>query len=156
VPSNNTSAAALDVCMNNLSVTTAADSGTGSLRWALAGICPDGTITIAPVTPLVITLTSGQLAIGRNVTIAGNGAATVTVDANGTSRIFSVGAGNSATISGLALLRGSAGAGNGGAILVNSGASLALTNAAIVSGTAGTGGAIANLGVAAIGNSELR
>ncbi len=156
VSSNNTSAAALDVCMNNLSVTSAADSGTGTLRWALAGICPDGTITIAPPTPLVITLTSGQLAIDRNVTIAGSGASTVTVDANGTSRIFSVGAGNSATIGGLTLLRGSAGAGNGGAILVNSGASLALTNAAIVSGTAGTGGAVANLGVAAIGNSELR
>src|SRR5690606_23218646 len=83
-------------------------------------------------------------------------AATVTVDANGTSRIFSVGAGLRTSISGITLLRGSAGAGSGGAILVNSGASLALTNAAIVSGTAGTGGAVANLGVAAIGDSELR
>lgn len=156
VPSNNHNAAAFDVCMNSLSITSAADSGTGSLRWALAGICPDGTITIAPPTPLVITLTSGQLAIDRNVTISGSGAATVTVDANNSSRIVNIGAGNSATISGITLLRGDAGVGNGGAILVNSGASLALTNAAIVSGTAGTGGAVANLGVAVIGNSELR
>ena len=156
VPSNNTSAAALDVCMNNLSVTSAADSGTGSLRWALAGICPDGTITIAPVTPLVITLTSGQLTVDRNVTIAGSGAATVTVDANNTSRIFNIGAGNRASIGGLTLLRGNAGGGNGGAVLVNSGATLTLASAEIVSSTGSTGGAIANLGVAAIGNSELR
>ncbi len=155
VPGNNTSAAALDVCMNNLAVTSAADSGTGSLRWALAGICPDGTITIAPPAPLVITLTSGQLAVDRNVTIAGSGAATVTVDASSSSRIFNIGAGVRASFNGLTLRRGSAGAGNGGAILVNSGANLTLSSAEIVSSTASSGGAIANLGVATINNSVL-
>ena len=156
VPGNNAGAAALDVCMDSLAVTSAADSGTGSLRWALAGICPDGTITIAPAAPLIVALTSGQLAIDRNVTIAGSGAATVTVDANSTSRIFSVGAGIRASISGVTLRRGSAGAGSGGGILVGSGATLTLTNAEIVSGTASTGGGIANLGVTAISNSVLR
>ncbi len=154
VPGNNSRAAALDVCMNNLAVTSAADSGTNSLRWALAGICPDGTITIAQ--PLVITLTGGQLAVDRNVTIAGSGAATVTVDANNSSRIFNIGAGVRTSINGLSLWRGSAGAGSGGAILVNSGANLDLRGAEVVSSTASSGGAIANLGVATIGNSILR
>ncbi len=156
VPGNNTSAVALDVCMNNLAVTSAADSGTDSLRWALAGICPDGTITIAPPTALVITLSSGQFTVDRNVTIAGSGAATVTVDANNSSRIFNIGSGNRLSIGGVTLRRGAAGAGNGGAILVNSGANLALAGTEIVSSTASSGGAIANLGVAAISNSVLR
>ncbi|MGE3466345.1 MAG: CSLREA domain-containing protein, partial [Pyrinomonadaceae bacterium] len=71
-----------------------------------------------------ITLTSGQLVVGKNVTINGPGASMLTVSGNNASRIFSISNGVAANISGLTLTNGN-GVGapslSGGAILNNIG-----------------------------------
>src|SRR5262249_16654407 len=59
-------------CGNNITVTSNADSGNGTLRQAIASVCSGGTITFdmnTVVSP--ITLTSGELVIDKNLTING-------------------------------------------------------------------------------------
>src|ERR1041384_4407759 len=96
-------------------VTTTADSGPGSLRDVIAAAAPGDTIDFA-VTG-TITLTTGELLIGKDLTIAGPGAGNLTVQrsaANGTPefRIFHLHSGI-ATISGLTVNNGRADAGGG-------------------------------------------
>ncbi|HQR35406.1 MAG TPA: Ig-like domain repeat protein, partial [Blastocatellia bacterium] len=59
-------------------VTNGNDSGAGSLRDIIANACPGSTITFAPGISL-ITLTSGELLIDKNLTIQGPGANLLTV-----------------------------------------------------------------------------
>ncbi len=92
-------------------VTNCNDSGTGSLRQAVAGATSGETISFA-LSPScsVITLTSGDIDIGTNLTIDGPGAEILAVSGNNASQVFVVDAGVSATISGLTIENGSAGA----------------------------------------------
>ena len=62
-----------------LMVTNTADSGPGSLRQALLDTPAGGTVDFRPGLTGTITLTSGELAINKNLTIAGPGAEVVTV-----------------------------------------------------------------------------
>jgi hypothetical protein len=76
-------------------VTTADDSGPGSLRAVLAATNAHpgaDTIVFSEVftVPRTITLTSGQLAVTDAVTVAGPGATLLTVSGNNASRIFKV------------------------------------------------------------------
>src|SRR5262245_17926595 len=89
-------------------VTTTADSGPGSLREAISNAAADETIDFA-VSGL-ITLSSGELAINTNLTIAGPGLTNLTIarsSAAGTPdfRIFNITAG-SVKISGLSISNG--------------------------------------------------
>ncbi|MCL4762162.1 MAG: hypothetical protein KJ018_10390, partial [Burkholderiales bacterium] len=74
-----------------IDVTTLADAGAGSLRDAVqqANASP-GPDTITFSVAGTITLTSGQIAINDALTITGPGAASLTIDGNLASRIFSI------------------------------------------------------------------
>ena len=58
-------------------VTNTNDSGAGSLRQAIASVHSGGTITFDLTYPATIVLTSGQLVINKELTIAGPGADSV-------------------------------------------------------------------------------
>jgi len=80
-----------------LVVTTLADSGAGSLREALGLIADGGTITFDPsLAGSTIGLTSGQLAVDRNVTIDASTAPGIVVSGTNNSRVFQIG--SSATV----------------------------------------------------------
>ncbi|MBN9524013.1 hypothetical protein J0H58_36800 [bacterium] len=91
-----------------------------------------------------VTLGGTQLTLSDDVTIAGGG--TVTIDANGASRVFEVEGGATVSLSGLTVTGGSVGAASsGGAILLTLG-TLTVTDCTLTgnSADAGGGGAIMN------------
>jgi hypothetical protein len=120
-------AVAIPVPAATITVTNTNDSGPGSLRQALANANNGDTINFA-VTG-TITLTSGELVIGKNVTIAGPGANRLSIDAESFFgfAVFHVVSGKTVTISGLTIT------GHGGGIL-NDEAILTVSNC-VVSGT---------------------
>ena len=66
------------------------DSGSGSLRQAILDTPAGGTVDFQPGLSGTITLTSGELAIGNDLTIAGPGADIITVSGNHASRVFDI------------------------------------------------------------------
>ncbi|MFL6429544.1 MAG: hypothetical protein ACJ71S_14960 [Acidobacteriaceae bacterium] len=130
---------------NTLTVTNRNDSGAGSLRDAIATANAGDTIEFS-VTG-TIPLTSAELALDKNLTIKGPGAAQLAISGNGQFRILFIPSGTIA-ISGLTIENG-ASPGNGNAIL-NAG-TLTLSNCAVsdsgsVFFTGNSGGGIANSG----------
>jgi hypothetical protein len=94
---------------STLTVTSPADSGTGSLRAALAAAHKGDTLVFAPsLDGQAITLSSGELLLTKNLTIAGPGAGELTVSGNNASRVFEVAKGTQVTLSGLTISNGSA------------------------------------------------
>lgn len=71
-----------------ITVTNTNDSGAGSLRQAIVDAAPGDMIDFSVAG--TITLTTGGLTIGKNLSITGPGAAQLTVDGNNVSRIFYV------------------------------------------------------------------
>jgi len=69
-------------------VTNTADSGPGSLRDALASSADGDTIDATGVAGTIL-LTTGHLVVSKSVTILGPGPATLSVDGNAASRVFS-------------------------------------------------------------------
>jgi hypothetical protein len=130
------------------------DSGVGSLRQAIAenhALGGGNTIVFSNISG-TITLTTGVLLIGDNVTIIGPGANVLTVDGNypnATNRAFHIGPGVTITISGLSIVHGyatgSPPADYGGAVY-NDRAILTLSNCAVSDNIADYGGAIYNNG----------
>jgi hypothetical protein len=167
-------------------VTNTNDSGAGSLRDAIANVCVGGTINFDPsLNGQTTTLTSGELLIDKDLTIAGPRADLLTVmrsTAVGTPdfRIFSIIPGKTVNISGLTINNGKTtgdGAGinnqgnlslsscavtanqstqSGGGALNDAGGTLVIT-ASTISGNTGTaaGGGIANGGTLTIINSRI-
>ncbi|HEY5838171.1 MAG TPA: cadherin-like domain-containing protein, partial [Pyrinomonadaceae bacterium] len=142
-------------CSDNITVTSIADSGNGTLREALGGICAGGTITFDTAgtfsTPQTIILSS-ELTIGlnpglENVTIDGPDPATqrVTIAGGGGSRLFRTQSGKTATIRDLTLTGGSV-AGDFGGAIYNDHATLTLSGLTVSGNTADFGGAIYNNG----------
>jgi hypothetical protein len=123
------------------------DSGPGSLRATVAAAAPGSTINFAAsLKGKTITLTTGEIAINKAVTIQGLGSASLTISGNGASRIFNVNDNTAAlinvNISGLKFTGGT-NAGLGGAITNNERLTL---NADLFSGNSGAnGGAVANI-----------
>lgn len=94
-------------CSSDVTVTSTADSGAGSLRKALGSVCVGGTVRFAPaLAGQTITLTSGPLTLGKNVTLDGSGAPGLTVSGGGSVRVFEVSAGVTAAINDLTLTNG--------------------------------------------------
>ena len=86
-------------CPNEVTVSSPADSGPGSLRQALNSVCGDGTVTFSPsLAGQTITLLSGPLTLGRDVTIDASAAPGLALSGNDTDRVFIVNAGTTATI----------------------------------------------------------
>ena len=142
---------------NTLTVTNTNDSGANSLRAQITAAVAGDTITFGPTVTGTITLTSGEIDFGKNLTIMGPGAGVLAVDGGHTamvagSRIFGI-TGGTVAISGLTIQNGAApndGApfsASGGGIAL-SGGTLALTGCTL-SGNAspnGNGGGVFNGG----------
>jgi hypothetical protein len=64
----------MPVFASTITVTNANDSGPGSLRQAIADANLGDTIDFSLSYPALITLTSGELVISKNLTITGPGA----------------------------------------------------------------------------------
>jgi hypothetical protein len=163
--------------LSTLSVVNLNDSGAGSLRYELAQAQPGDTIAFARGLRGIITLTTGELQIGQNVTIQGPGAGRLAIRGNHASRVFEILDGASVTLSGLTVTDGVANPagspvplGAGGGISVARGAILALTNANVVGNVAnaasaaadsfasvlGTGGGIYNAGTLTLNADVIR
>jgi len=112
-------------------VTSSADAGAGSLRDAIANASANDTISFAPnlTGGQKITLTSGELAIGKSLTIQNASGQVVTVSGNNASRVFHITAGT-VTLRSLTiqdgLITSTTTTVTGGGILVEAGASLTL------------------------------
>ena len=117
-------------------VTTASDSGAGSLRAMIFAADPGDTIVFdGRLEGETIDLTSGAVPIEKSLIIEGPGASDLTVDAGHNSRIFVVSSGD-LSISGLTLAN-AAGPENGGAIYSESSGSLTVSDCTFTGNAAG-------------------
>ena len=144
---------------STLTVTNNLDSGAGSLRADIAAAHNGDTIVFAPsLDGQTITLTSGELLIRKNLTIAGPGAGELTVSGNNASRVFEVTkTPNSVTLSGLTISNGVAnGVGqlSGGGGILNHG-TLTVSGGTLSGNSAAQGGGIFNDGTLTVSNSTL-
>ena len=139
-------------CGDNV-VTNNGDTGPGSLRATLAGVCANDTITFASNVASPITLTSGELAVTKPVTISGPGANLMTVQrsANASTNfsIFHISSGALDTVSGLTITKGNPNH-SGGGIFIDNGF-LFLDSCAVTGNTANAGAAASNGGGIATG-----
>jgi len=134
---NGTGWAALKTCSAaTMTVSNNNDSGAGSLRDAIAHICPGGTINFDPAVfadPQMITLTSGELVIDTDMTIQGPpGANLLSISGNNASRVAYVDQGITVTLERVTIRDGNA---NDGAGITNSG-NLTLSNSTITGNAA--------------------
>ncbi len=138
---------------DTLTVSNVNDSLPGSLRKAIQDAAPNDTINFSLPSGSVITLTSGELLIDKNLTISGPGANYLTVqrsDSAAPSRIWKIASGNfSVSISGLTIAGGNPPGffpdGAGGAIQSNSTGSLSVTTCTISGNSSEIGGGVANI-----------
>jgi beta-glucanase (GH16 family) len=94
-------------CPSDITVTSSVDGGAGSLRKALGNVCVGGTIHFDPsLAGQTITLTSGVLTLGKNVTIDASAAPGLALSGNHADRVFVINAGTTATIKGLTVKDG--------------------------------------------------
>ncbi len=125
-------------------VTTNADSGLGSLRWAVSNAVPGTTVTFAPgLSGQTILLTSGEILLTTNLTIDASAlAGGIQINGNHTSRIFEIASGTTVTFNSLTLTNSYAK--QGGAILQDGSGTLALIHCTLLNNMAhpGDGGAI--------------
>jgi hypothetical protein len=126
-----------------ITVTSTADTGSGTLRSAIAAAGNGDVINFSLTYPATILLSSGELQVTNNVTISGPGAANLTISGNNGSRVFHVGTSNTAAISGLTIADGVVSAGGVGAGVYADNTSLTLMNCAIRNNHA-TGGSTAH------------
>lgn len=155
-------------CAAGTVTSLADDGGVGTLRAVLAASADGDTINFDDsILPGTIALTSGQLEVNNNVTIAGPGATRLTVDGqfvpnpneppvNPYSRVFSISAGKDVRISGMTITRGMAPTyGIGGGIL-NQG-TLDVTDVKFTLNTSSLrGGALCNdQGIATVSHCEF-
>jgi hypothetical protein len=133
-------------------VTNTADSGPGSLRQTIAAAFSGDRIVFDPsMQGHTITLTTGELAINKDLDIEGLGADQLAISGNHQSRVFDIGGGATVTIAGLTITDGLAfqmgAVGLGGAIR-NVGSTLTVANDVFSNneargvGAQGRGGAI--------------
>src|SRR5262245_58771123 len=137
-------------------VTTLADAGPGSLRQAILDTPGGSTVDFQPGLSGTITLTSGEVAINKDLTVAGPGADVVTVSGNHASRVFNIAPTFTVDISGLTIADGSVGIAFGGGIL-NAG-TLTVTDSTLSGNSVrvgGQGGGIFNEGTLTVTGSTL-
>ena len=121
------------------------DSGTGTLRWAVASASNGDTIEFNLPTASVITLTSGEITIGVNLTIAGPGADDLTISGNDSSRVFSISHSANVSINHITIANGRVTNNQGGGI-INAG-QLTIADCVLKGNTvAGSSGSIARIG----------
>ena len=124
-------------CGQATQVTSIADGGPGSLRQAVASVCPGGTVTLdASLSGETVRLAS-PLTVNGSVTIDGTSAPGVTLSAGGQSRVIEVAKGATVTIRGLTLTQGYGWELAGG--VLNNG-DLTLEKVTVAGNTVATGG----------------
>ncbi|MEC4986540.1 MAG: choice-of-anchor D domain-containing protein [Oscillatoria sp. PMC 1068.18] len=129
-----------------ITVTSSADNGVGSLREAIATAQAGDTIRFAPnLANATIKLTSGQLAVNKNLIIDGANVSGLTISGNNSSRIFDVANDTSFTLRNLAIANGKTSAigaeGSGGAIRTGGNTTLVIENSTFINNYAnGEGG----------------
>src|ERR1039458_4492845 len=133
---------ALTASATQRTVTSLNDSGAGTLRDTIAASVANDSIVFNVSGPIM--LTSGELPIGRNLTITGPGATNLTVSGNGSNRVFNITAGT-VNISGLTIFAGHAVGTNG----------ISFGSAGSAVGGDGLGGGILNNGTLALVNCDL-
>src|SRR5262249_14779360 len=134
--------------LSALTVTTAADSGHGSLRFEIAHAKSGDTINFASsLKGQTITLTSGELLINKVLTIQGPGAGQLTISAAG-GRVFDVNSSQPVVLTGLTISNGRSSQGGGifNAVRSNLTVSACAISNCNVSFTFGQGGGIFNAG----------
>ena len=124
-----------------LIVTSAADSGPGSLRTALRNSRSGDTIKFSLPASSVITLTSGELLISKNLQILGPGAGNLTISGNRARRVFRIASRATVTIADVSIVNGVAEAGAG---IYSDHATLTVSNC-IVTGNSATNGSGAGI-----------
>ena len=128
---------------SNFTVTDLTDdpSDTGSIRYAINNLAA-GSNTIIFSTPSgTIDLTNGTLTIDQDVTITGPGSTSLAISGGGTTQVFNIAAGVTASISGLTIENGQAASGGG----INNSGTLTLSDDAFNSNACtGFGGAVSN------------
>jgi hypothetical protein len=93
--------------LSALTVTSAADSGAGSLRAEIAAASSGDTINFAAsLKGQTITLTSGELVINKGLTIQGPGAGQLTISAAYKSQVFDVTSSQPVVLTGLTISHG--------------------------------------------------
>ena len=133
-------------------VTTAADSGVGSLRYAVTYMTPGSTITFDPaLSGQTILLTNGQISISGNAIIDASALpAGIILDGNHNSRIFHVYSNATVVLDSLTISNGFASGvapeDSGGGIFNDAGAILTLTNCTVTSNSATWAAGIENEG----------
>jgi hypothetical protein len=137
-------------------VTNLNDAGAGSLRQAIIDTPSGGTVDFQPALSGTITLTTGELAINKDLTITGPGADVITVSGSHASRVLEIISGGfHVALSGLTLADGASPDSGGG--IYNVGGTLTLTGSALRGNSAGSGGGIYNLnGTLTLTGSTLR
>jgi hypothetical protein len=132
--------------LSALTVTTAADSGAGSLRAEIAAAHSGDSINFASsLQGQTITLTSGELLINKGLTIQGPGAAQLTISGGNASRVFDVASSQPVMLTGLTISNGHTIYFQGGGGIFNAGGSnLTVSGCTISNSRAGNGGGIYN------------
>jgi hypothetical protein len=91
---------------STLTVTNVSDSNPNSLRDLITQAAPGDTINFADGLQGTIMLTSGELALTKNLDIEGPGAAQIAVSGNNASRVFDIASGVNVTLAGLTISNG--------------------------------------------------
>jgi hypothetical protein len=143
--------------LSALTVTTAADSGAGSLRAEIAAAKSGDSIDFASsLKGKTITLTSGELLINKGLTIQGLGAAQLTISGGNASRVFDVTSSQPVVLTGLTISNVYIINAAGGGIYEASGSNLTVSACTISNCHAGpAGGAIYNAGTLTVNGSSL-
>ena len=127
-----------------ITVTNGNDSGPGSLRQALADAHDGDTINFDPSVGTV-TLTTAELAIGKNITVSGApNMITVARSSQTQFRICHVMPGQTVTIEDLHITGGYLGVGSYGGGVLNDHANLTISNCSLTTNISSYGGAIAS------------
>ena len=135
-------------------VTNLNDAGADSLRDAIASTPSGGTVDFQTGLTGTIVLTTGELAITKDLTIAGPGVGVITVSGNHADRVFDIGAAFSVGISGMTIANGRATTASGGGIY-NSG-TLTITSSTLSGNSTNIfGGGIYNSGTVTVTGSTL-
>ncbi|PWT92660.1 MAG: hypothetical protein C5B54_03175, partial [Acidobacteria bacterium] len=132
---------------STLTVNSTADSGPGTLRDTIATSNSGDTVNFDPTVVGTISLTTGEIAINKTLTITGPGADIVTVSGNNLSRVFNIAA-SPVTISGLTIADGTSGGNGGGIFIAGDGISITVDHCTLLNNQTpfGTGGAISASG----------
>jgi hypothetical protein len=121
-----------------ITVTSAADSGAGTLRAAVAAAANGDKITFSLPTPATITLTNGELPVSNNITIAGPGPANLSISGNTNGRVFNIATNRTVNLFELTIRDGRAGNSSDGGGIYNAG-TLTLSNCDVCFNSAGDG-----------------